>query len=46
MALGFYHTFSGLLVFALAAGLLAFEGFALSMIVQSPDWRRAHAQGF
>jgi exosortase len=43
MALGFYHTFSGLLVFAVAVGLLAFEGFALSVIVQSPDWRRAHA---
>ena len=42
MAMGFYHTFSGLLVFALAVCLLAFEAFALSTIVQSNRWRRAY----
>ncbi len=42
-AMGFYHTFSGLLVFALAVTLLVFAGATLSMVTQSAQRRRAHA---
>jgi exosortase len=43
-AMGFYHAFSGLVIFALAVVLLLLEGAALSMIVPIANGKRAHAQ--
>jgi hypothetical protein len=42
-AMGFYHTFSGLLVFAVAATLMLLWGSALSAIVPPVSVRETHA---
>ena len=44
-AMGFYHTFSGLAIFALAALMLAFEGRILVRIASSAPQGGLHAQG-
>lgn len=44
-AMGFYHTFSGLLIFGFAAVLLALVGTALVTIAPPVPWRRVHAAG-
>jgi exosortase len=42
-AMGFYHTFSGLIIFVLAVALIAIEGVALSMVSQGSGGRWIHA---
>lgn len=45
MAMGFYHAFSGLVIFGLAALLLFVVGRTLSTFTSSVPGRRLHAQG-